>query len=161
MSFSSAFEKTAMKPSTVKHVAEQSHRLGGGRTGRQAASELADQYRMFKARLGPIKPAVKDIEKKFPKLSAPTPGMLNQIAGHTKALSSAASRKLPGPMGGMKNMSKPTRITPSMLPGNPVNGLRGLTGAPAQMPFQRAMNRFGTTARKGLVSRTAASRGPQ
>lgn len=53
----------------------------------------------------------------------------------------------------------PKRVTPSVMPGNPIKGLRGLTGAPAMLPFGRPINRFGTTARKGLVSRTAAIRG--
>jgi hypothetical protein len=69
--------------------------------------------------------------------------------------------KLPGPVGGMKALSKPTRITPTMRPGNPVFGQQGMTGTPAQAPFARIQTNFGTSPRKGLVSRTAVSRGPQ
>lgn len=54
--------------------------------------------------------------------------------------------------------SKPLRVTPTIKPGNPVFGLKGLTGA-GSATFNNPVNRFGTTARKGLVSRTSAVRG--
>lgn len=50
--------------------------------------------------------------------------------------------------------AKPARITPTTPPNNPVFGM-----GQKKQPFGAPLNRFGTTARKGLVSRTAAIKG--
>lgn len=83
-------------------------------------------------------------------------------ADHHPALTPPAkgvAHKLTGPMGGSKPMAVPTRVTPTMSPGNPVHGLKGLTGATAQAPFAQALGTFGRQSKKGIVSRTGALRG--
>ena len=59
-----------------------------------------------------------------------------------------------------RGMKIPTpKIGSLPTPGNPVHDLKGLTGARATTPFSNPVNKFGTTARKGLVSRTSSIRG--
>lgn len=141
MGFSKAFEKTAMSPGKVESVAKASQRLYG-KSGRNAARDLADEYRLFKATKKPIKPKIRDLNKEFPK--------------------AAAAGSLLGARGGLRPLSKPARITGSTKPLNPVHGLNGLTGAPAAEPFQHSLRQFGRSGKpRSLVSRTAIARGPK
>ena len=77
--------------------------------------------------------------------------------GFLPALEKAAGGHLPGPRGGFKPVSTPTRVTPTTRPGNPVHGLRGLTGAPAMLPFGAPLRRFGSTSRPAALP---AKKGP-
>lgn len=137
--FRQSFEKIALTPATVQRAA-----LSRAVTKRErmAARNLADDYRLFKAVGTKIKPSIAEARKELPKMAA--------VGAH-----------ISGPMGGLKNLAKPTRVTPTIRPGNPVFGQQGITGAPAQTPFARIQTGFGTVPRKGLVSRTAVSKGPK
>ena len=66
MAFLDMMEKHAMTPQHVRRVAESSSRLAGKR-GQRAARELADEYRLFKHTGQPIRPAVRAIQRGFPR----------------------------------------------------------------------------------------------
>jgi hypothetical protein len=50
-----------------------------------------------------------------------------------------------------KSMSKPSRVTNTIRPGNPVRGLNGLTGAPEMEIFGRPVGKFAKRFKKALV----------
>ena len=51
---------------------------------------------------------------------------------------------------GMSRFSRPVRITHDIRPGNPVQGLEGLTGAAEQSIFGRPLSQFATRPRQAL-----------
>lgn len=128
MSFTRHLEKIALSPQKIEQAALKSTRLVG--KGRQAAArDLADEYRISKQTGKPIRKTLQSFDLAFPKMAA-------------------TGAKIPGLHGGQRALGHPARVTPTTRPGNPVFGLNGLTGAPAQEPFARPIRAFGSLSRR-------------
>lgn len=123
--FKLGFEKVALNPSTVQKAVsrrlQESSLLGRSRADR-ISRDVADEYRLFKATKKPISPTIQKMKKDFPKVAAGT--------------------KLPGPLGGMKALSRPTRVDPITV--------RDALGASNKKPFSSPISQFGSRPRKYL-----------
>lgn len=53
-----------------------------------------------------------------------------------------------------KSFSKPVRITPTTRPGNPIQGLEGITGAEAISVFGKPVGKFGRNPKKALQAKS-------
>lgn len=58
-----------------------------------------------------------------------------------------------------KSFARPARVTPTMRPGDPVQGLKGLTGAEAMETFGNPLTEFGHRPKMGIKGLSTVRKG--
>jgi hypothetical protein len=125
--FKVGFEKTALDPKKLETRLQEilKHKRFAGKAAKTQALNAADEYRIARSTGQSALPHIHSLQKQFPKLAALKPFTMSR-----------------------------GRITPTLIPGNPVKGLKGLTGAQAATPFNKAVGRFGHKPRQALVAKS-------